>query len=821
MRSIAKMLAVAAMSTLAHSGVAQQHVGALKQVVSLNLALRDGQFYLGEIPSQISDESVEAVEQETLLKLAEPILKPEVVAAVRALPVRAGYIKLDDLKTAGLPFGFDIGDMTLSFFPTADQRPGDHVTLGQSADRVPEDQLSRSASFSGYVNLTGSMQHIGETRFSGRAETTQMLSAASAVRVMGLVIENEATLDARGTLMRQGTRAVFDDTAQAMRYSVGDVAPGVVGMQTGGGLVGFSVEKSYGKLQPQKNIRPTGLRSFRLERPSQVDIVVNGQVVRKLQMPPGDHDISELPLKAGENALTLEIIDDTGKHTTLKFKVFFDHTLLAPGVDEWGVAAGYRSVPSPAGLLYFRQQAAVTGYYQRGVAEDLTVTLHSQASAETTTAGFVAVTPTRFGQFSAEVDGSRSASGKTGTALALTFTPEAIMKSWDMPGLAQFAGEFRSAGFTRMFASNGSGGEAFYVNGFYSLALPDDYTVALSGGFSFAESGAKPGVGLSISKTVQPDMNWLLTANYDGSTNSSLSRTSGPLSLMGRLSIKLDEGAGLSFTQDGFNGKSIIAVASEGQAGQGRYAIRADVEKDPHAVTGDAAEAQVDFGATYSDPRFDLSATRSRRFFSTGREVIGDVSTVSASGAIAFADDHVAVGRPVSDSFAIVIPHESLENAALRVGGDDKHVRPSSDRVGPLLVSDLPSYSDSQLPVAADDAPAGYDIGAGVFNMRPNYKSGYVLQVGSEYSITALGTLEAEGKPLSLLSGLAKEQDVPNPHKVVVFTNAAGRFCAEGLKAGRWRVEMIGDPPKCFELRIPEKTAGLFDATVIREGCKG
>jgi outer membrane usher protein len=55
----------------------------------------------------------------------------------------------------------------------------------------------------------------------------------------------------------------------------------------------------------------------------------------------------------------------------------------------------------------------------------------------------------------------------------------------------------------------------------------------------------------------------------------------------------------------------------------------------------------------------------------------------------------------------------------------------------------------------------------------------------------------------------------------VVFTNAAGRFCAEGLKAGRWRVEMIGDPPKCFELRIPEKTAGLFDAAVIREGCKG
>ena len=91
------------------------------------------------------------------------------------------------------------------------------------------------------------------------------------------------------------------------------MSPAITGLQGGKSLLGFSLQKSYGTLQPQKGIRPTGQRSFRLDRPSEVDIVVNGQVIQRLQLPPGPvTDISDLPLRAGENNLTLEITDDTG-----------------------------------------------------------------------------------------------------------------------------------------------------------------------------------------------------------------------------------------------------------------------------------------------------------------------------------------------------------------------------------------------------------------------------------------------------------------------------------------------------------------------------
>ena len=91
---------------------------AAKQTITMNLALKDGQFYLGEIPSQITDESVQAIDQETLLKLGAPILKETMIEAVRKLPAEGGFVRLKDLKeAAALPFEFDIGQMSLIFFP--------------------------------------------------------------------------------------------------------------------------------------------------------------------------------------------------------------------------------------------------------------------------------------------------------------------------------------------------------------------------------------------------------------------------------------------------------------------------------------------------------------------------------------------------------------------------------------------------------------------------------------------------------------------------------------------------------------------------------
>ena len=798
-------------------GAGSAKAATVKQVITMNLALKDGQFYLGEIPSQITEETVQAIEQETLLKLAAPLLKEAMMQRVRRLPTQAGFARLEDLKEAGLPVEFDIGQMTLSFFPTADQRPSAHISLSQNIDEASADQLAPKASISGYINLSGSVQYTEAAGPLQPALLSPTLGTSAAIRVLDLVIENEATFESPGKLTRQGTRAVYDDPSNAIRYTAGDITPPVQGIQTGGGFLGVSIQKSYGKLQPQKGIRPTGERSFRLERPSEVAIVVNGQVVRRLQMPPGDHDISELPLKAGENTLTLEITDDTGHRETLKFTVFFDHTLLAPGVSEWGLAAGYRSTSSPSGLVYSWRDPAVTGFYQQGITEELTATVHAQSNIASSVVGIMAVTPSCLGLFSAEFDESLTADGLPGLALSMFYTPDTLFKNWGLAGTAQVAGQYKSSGFTPLFAANGSLEELFSLNGFYSVALPEDFTVAVSGAVSTGADFSAPKLagGVTLSKSIQPDWNSSVTLSYDSSPIVSQSSSSGGWSVLGRVTWKPERKSEVSFTQDGWNGKSTLGVASEGAAADGHYAVKADIQRD---LTQGTPENQADLSASYSGSRVDLSASRTRQFFESNSGLSSDVSMVSGATAIAFANDHVAVGRPVADSFAIVVPHDPADTTTIRVPGE-AFPRARSDSLSPALVSDLPSYSRSQFPIEAEDPPAGYDLGSGIFDVRPVYKSGYVLAFGSEGGVMAMGSLEAEGKPLALISGLAKEEGAATSRKVVVFTNRAGRFSAEGLKPGSWRIEMIGEPPICYGLNIPESATGIFDVGTLKPGC--
>ncbi|MGO8780726.1 MAG: fimbria/pilus outer membrane usher protein [Rhodomicrobium sp.] len=792
--------------------VAKETVMRAQPLVTINLALKDGKLYLGEIPAQIKGETVLAVDQDSLLQLSQPCLNSYAANLVRSLPVSRGFVALDSLRDAGFAMDFSMEQLTLSFRPTVEQRPKGHISLSQAGEPAASEQLAPRAPLSGYLNLNGSARSASGAQTS----SSQTLGTTAAIRLLNLVIENEATLSP-GQSTRQGTRVVYDDPAQALRFSAGDVSPAITGLQGGKSLLGFSLQKSYSTLQPQKGIRPTGQRSFRLDRPSEVDIVVNGQVVQRLQLPPGDHDISDLPLRAGENNLTLEITDDTGKHTTLNFTVFFDHSLLSPGVSEWAVAGGVTSTAGLTGLSYAWSNPAATAYYQTGVTEDFTATMHLQADSQAVMGGVMGVTQSWFGLLSYEVAQSERVDGVPGAAASLTYSPEALFKQWDVPGIAQAAINYRSAYFSPILAAASSSGNTFSLNGFYSIAVADGYNLALSANGTLGSGGAlsRGGGGISLTKTVQPNLTWALTASYDSSEAVSGEPAGPSWDVVARLSLKLGKRTELSVSDEGPQAKSVIGLSSEGQAEDGRYQVKGQLENDPGAPNGVFSE--TDLSGSYSGTRFDASFSHTQQLLAGG--AVSNVSVISGAAAIAFAGNQIAVGRPVTDSFAIVTQHESLDGATLRVAPGDAGPRGVSDALGPALVPDLPSYSTTQLPVAAEGAPEGYDLGSGVFQVRPDYKSGYVLNVGSDYSVTAIGLAERDGRPISLVSGLAKETGVAAPRRVALFTNREGRFSANGLRAGQWRLELLSSPPACFRLAIPERTYGLFDAGHLKPGC--
>jgi outer membrane usher protein len=246
-------------------------------------------------------------------------------------------------------------------------------------------------------------------------------------------------------------------------------------------------------------------------------------------------------------------------------------------------------------------------------------------------------------------------------------------------------------------------------------------------------------------------------------------------------------------------------VSVENSAGQGELSASGAL-----SYTGNRARLTVSHHAT-GDALYGL---RSSSIDGTIRE---NRTSVLAETAVAFAGGRVAVGRPVTNSFAIVDTHETLSGRRAEVGRGGGRVEARSDGLGPLLVPDVSAYTTTRLQYDVADLPPGYDLGTGAFDLAPPHRAGYSLEVGSAYTVTAFGTLiGTDGTPVALVTGVARPAHGPAARAVEVFTNRAGRFSAQGLAPGRWTIEMRSGAGDSFVVDVPRGAVGLYDAGTLQ-----
>lgn len=179
--------------------------------------------------------------------------------------------------------------------------------------------------------------------------------------------------------------------------------------------------------------------------------------------------------------------------------------------------------------------------------------------------------------------------------------------------------------------------------------------------------------------------------------------------------------------------------------------------------------------------------------------------------ALVFADGHLALSRPVEDSFALAVPHKTLEGRTVVIEPrKDGHFLGESGVLGGAVDPNLSSYFERVVSYDVPEAPIGYDLGTGNIRTRPPYRSGYLIVAGSEYSVNVTGTLyDADHEPISLLSGTAVELDHLDRAPLTVFTNRVGRFAIQGMRPGRWKIEMAGIKPIVAIIEVPAKAEGL------------
>lgn len=785
------------------------------RTIELHSSLRRGDRVLGTVLLQISANDELSLETEGTLALLEGMLKPEVLQTI------ADYLQGElsqqrltpaAFAAAGITLSFDTGmfELLLSIPDSALQ----DVTLNMN-NKVDNRKYRKPAKLSGYLNVLAGATHTYQPDSDANStdwEQSHQLQAA--LRAFNTVLEHEVHYkkrgEAQGEWQREGTRLVIDNYRSANRWQIGDAWVERAQFQDSADLLGFSLIRDF-SLTPNRNIRPTTGRKFTLQRRSDVDVIIDGVVVRRLSLEAGVYDLRDIPLANGSNKIELVITDSSGEVERLLFSVTSGDALLAQGLTDYAISGGVLALNGRDGPEYQQDSWLSSGYFRYGWLPWLTPGINYQWRDEVVQFGGELLIATDSGSSLAlSMATSQADALGSGQAVGLSYAASFGKQNHQERRLT-FKSDFFSANFTGInrhtFAAESAPLQdtALLAIIDYGQRLTESISAGL--GLSYSELRAPSDQVYSVSAALSGSIwktqaSWSLRTSYqqanEGSGEwNSFFNLSWPIGKRTRISV---DGNGTTQVKYSYN-------ENAGRAG--------GLGGNLSAQTSHNYDAFLGGGLSYTGNRFFGSVDHDARFTELGGDNQEHLTRLRFDTSLAFAGSRFAFGRPVGNSFAVVSRHPSLAENKVRIAPDKQGDKVHSDGLGNLLVPDLGNYRGQLLSYEVDELPPGYDLGEGVFAIAPPYKAGYSLQVGSDATITVLGTLldATTEEPLSLVAGEAIHQQDQDFEPVVFFSNRTGRFAISGLKPGDYQLQFNTQPPRSYPLTI-----GADETALLRVG---
>lgn len=764
------------------------------QPVVLTAPLMDGPQYLGDITLTLEPDGRATFSAARLIALLEPRLRADRIAALRA----ARQLGRAELDAAGIAVRYDPQALQVDLVIAAGARGTTSVTLGDDQRRTGIRYVA-PADVSAYLNIRGSLDWVQQGDDDGLQAPLFFIDGAA--RVGGVVLEGEANWQP-GTggvdFQRRGSRLVYDDRDNIMRWTGGDLQTLARGFQSAPEIAGLSVSRLYSLLEPQTIIRPRGNRSFQIERRSLVEVRVNNQLVRRLELDPGSYDLTDFPFTQGSNDVRLTVTDDTGRTASVNFDIFLDQSQLAEGLSEFGLYAGVLAPLGRRGPRY-SDDLAVSGFYRRGVSQNLTLGANGQADGQGWMAGVEGVFATPIGSFAGFASASHVGGFGEGWAGILTFQ-RTIARKDNRNDTLSFSLEARSRDFGPIGTRVPNNPYGVIVGANYTTTFSDTLYGGLDARYSQGRD-AEPDVA-----SLRGTLGWRITPRLSFTGDAAYERDARGerFTTFLTLTLQLDRRSNLRADYDSRFNRGRLAYQRYGGTGTGAYTMTAEVERSD--VGAGAA-----FNGTYYSNRAELALSHFGTFERDLGGSTGQRTSLRFGTAIAMADGAVTIGRPIQDAFALVEAHPALRRVGVLVDPSGRSEAARTGALGTALQPSLSSYSERTILVAAPNAPLATDLGEGAFRLLPPYRAGYRLRVGSDYNVSVVGRLlDASGAPITLISGTATELAHPDREPIALFTTSTGRFGVTGLAPGRWRITLADSDATSFEIVIPAGAEGAL-----------
>lgn len=765
---------------------------------------------LGDVSVRLTFDDRFFVDTKQFMGLIGPMLRDEARVALETQLAGVPQFSSDNLGETGVSLDYDPGTLSVVVVRIAPAQRAVETLFGYDT-REDEKPDIAPADFSAYLNVNVIQSHLW-----GDRTPPPTIALDFATRFSDVVIEasgdfSESNVLSGGdyTFERNFLRAVYDEPGDYRRWIAGDLQPEIRGQQSFVRMGGAGVTRQRRRFNEIRSSILQANRQLILERDSTVRILRNGVLFRELRLDAGAYDFSQLPLVSGSNDVQIEVRDPSGTVQNLAFQSYLDPIDLEPGDYEYGAYLGPTTRQFGRSPVY-DGPVAFSGFYRKAFVDRPAIGVGLQASRHVqTVTGQTQFILRNGGRILLDAGASRSRIAGEGFAAGASYD-----QFFDRGGLIDsfsIRGDYISRRFAGLGNVEGFNPTEMSVNAQYARAFTQKLTVLFNGTYVRNRDDRGDSYRIGVSTNYLINRRWSVRGGVEYSRLpagfGSRDGIGFNVALVWTPSIRdraeLRHESVTETTQASYNRFGSNRIGSLG--------FGAVVARSPETVSG---EGFVDYIAN----RFDASLSHGSFGRDFGRFGEQNITSLRVGTSLAFADGAFGVGRRIPDSFAILHPHPNLKGKSVAAGQSisNNDFLSKSGALGGAVNNYLTSYVTQSVQYDVEDAPAGYDIGPGVVRVRPPYRGGYSVRVGTDAFVSATGTLrDANDKPVSLAGGRVIRLDDPSAEPQPFFTNSAGRFAVSNLMPGvRYRVELFSNPAS-FEFEVPADTTGLVDLKAV------
>lgn len=646
-----------------------------------------------------------------------------------------------------------------------------------------------------YPKDSGAFFNYGLRYYAGNSFDFQNLDAPSelGIRVEDFLFLSDSsyqktTNEERFT--RLNSRIVYDRRQDLQRVTLGDSLVSSGDLGSGVNLGGLSFSKIYA-INPYLIRRPLFDYSGLVALPSDAEIYLDGNLVRKEKLMPGEFELKDISYYGGNRNVEVVIRDAFGREQRIQAPFFFTDVLLKEGLHEYSYNLGF--LREQFGVISNSYGDPVfLAFHRYGLFDWLNLGFRGEGKEGLYNAGpLLTLRLSHFGVVDLALAGSTGRDGRNGTAGTFSYVYQD----------RYFNARALLRGYTKDYSTLQN----------LDLIERPKYEAGIGGGYGSRTFGSLS-VDYSTLKQYQGQDRSTTTLSYSRtlwgkmSVSTSLRRIEEQqtsyeflVNLIFFPQLNLVVSANYQNTKDG--NTETLQAQKNAPTGEG-IGYRTTLQRmDSSSDHSSAINPFFQYNSKYG-----IYAGEYRGVFNSGGR--NETYSLFASGGMAYVGNTLGFSRPITDSFGLVKVGE-LKGVAVYQNNQEIG---RTNSAGKVFIPSMNSFLDNQVRINDKDIPMEYSIAEVQRFVSPPLRSGTVInfKVTKIQAITGQLKMRIDGemKPAEYMEVILL---VEGP-EMAVPTGKGGEFYFENVPAGTYKATFKTKGKACsFNLTIPKSDEMMLD----------